>query len=58
MQTLGAALWLGTASLFLASSENVTDVLPLVFVSAFIGLVAPSPFSVAEFDACYTRQSR
>ena len=46
MQTLGAALWWGTASLFLACTENVIDVLPLVWVGAFISLVAPSTFSV------------
>ena len=45
-RTLGAALWWGTVSLFLASTENVIDMLPRVFVGAFISLVAPSQFSV------------
>ena len=47
-RTLGTALWWGTASLFLASTENVIDMLPLVWVGAFICLVSPSPFRVAQ----------
>ena len=53
-RTRGAALWWGTASLFLASTENVIDMLPRVWVGAFISLVAHSQFSVVGLDACCT----
>ena len=45
---LGTSLWWGTASLFLARTARMTNVLPMVRVSLFINLVAHSRFSVAE----------